>query len=746
MVYIILGCLGFLIVHLFDIVALKRLPAAKPIIWFSGIGLFIYAIVMICLQSNTLILPAWSTGLGWALLSISFALLLYALFINLPFIKTYISTGVPDELVKTRMYALVRHPGVIWFVLLIFALILVSKSSLLLIAAPIFILLDIVLVVFQDKYFFGRMFDSYDSYRGETPMLIPSRESIGAFTDSVKRTQKQKPKPKSRHEEVDDEIVRLIREGSIEEVWQRCCGFIDLSLKDFMDIQRRLLSEQLDFLKGCELGRYIMNGATPSNLEEFRESVPLTTYDDYAPYLLERREDVLPEKPALWQYTSGKSGEYPYRWAPVTARQLEETKSLIFALTFFSSCKYRNDVVIKEHDRILYGMAPPPYATGTLARIFPYQLFNFLPPVEDAEKMSFEDRIEQGFKMALNEGLDICLALSSVALAIGDRFGQKGKTTQIRSLLKRPKVLLRLARGLLRSKLARRSLSLKDLWSIKGLITFGMDSSIYKEKLKNIWGTEPLEFHGCTEANIIATQTWDRQGMTFIPHLNLLEFIPEEEIIRARVNPGYQPATILLDDVKPGKYELVITSFHGGPFIRYRLGHLIEITSLHNEQLNIDIPQMVFLTRVDDQIDLAGFTRLTEKIIWQSIENTGFNYKDWTVRKEVKEQPTLHLYIELIEDGVSAQQLANSIHNELKKLDTPYSELESFTGLKPLEVTLLPSGTFSKYKSEQRQAGADLTNQQIQHINPSDAMLDTLLLCASSPVPGAVYAKDTTVL
>ena len=347
--------------------------------------------------------------------------------------------------------------------------------------------------------------------------------------------------------------------------------------------------------------------------------------------------------------------------------------------------------------------------------------------------------------MALNDGLDLCLSLSSVALAIGDRFGQKGKKIQIRTLLKRPKVMLRLARGLLKSKLARRSILPKDLWSIKGLITFGMDSSIYKEKLRRIWGTEPLEFHGCTEANIIATQTWNRQGMTFIPHLNLFEFIPEKEIAKSRANPSYQPKTLLLDEVKPGKYELVVTSFHGGPFIRYRLGHLIEITSLRNEQLNIDIPQMVFLTRVDDQIDLAGFTRLTEKIIWQAIENTGLNYKDWTVRKEVKEQPTLHLYIELMEDGVSAQQAADSIHDELKKLDTPYAELESFTGLKPLEVTLLPGGTFSKYKSEQKQAGADLTNQQIQHINPSDTMLDTLLLCASSPVPGAVYAKDTTV-
>ena len=524
------------------------------------------------------------------------------------------------------------------------------------------------------------------------------------------------------------EIIKLLRQGRTEEAWQRCCGFIDLSLEDFMRIQWRLLSEQLGLLKECELGRYIMNGANPHNVEEFRKQIPLTTYDDYAPYLLRKREDVLPRKPALWQYTSGKSGEYSYRWAPVTAEQLKEIKSLLFALLFLSGCKQRNDIVFKEHDKVLYGMAPPPYATGTMTRVFPHELFDFLPPVEEAEKISFEERVQQGFEMALSEGLDVCFSLSSVAIAIGDRFRQKGHKTNIKSLLKRPKAVIRLAKGLLRSKLAHRPLLPKDLWSLKGLITFGIDSSVYKEKIKEMWGREPLEFHGSTEAVLIAMQTWDHQGMTFIPHLNFFEFIPEEESIKSREDPAYQPSTLLLDEVKPGNYELVITSFHGGPFVRYRLGHLIKITSLRNEQLNIDIPQMVFLSRIDDQIDIAGFTRLSEKIIWQAIENSGLDYEDWTARKEIKDKPVLHLYIELKENGyVTVEQVAASVHEELKKLDTPYAELESFTGLSPLEVSLLPQNAFQLYKLRQRAAGADLAQLKPPHINPADDTIDFLV-------------------
>jgi len=529
--------------------------------------------------------------------------------------------------------------------------------------------------------------------------------------------------------------AELFKQGNYEELWQRCCGFIDLSLDDFMAIQQRLLIEQLELLKGCELGHYIMNGANPHTIAEFREQIPLTTYTDYAPYLLKRRMDVLPRKPILWQYTSGKSGEYPFRWAPVTARQLEEIEPLIFALVFFSSCKQRKEIVFKEFDKVLYGMAPPPYATGSMARAFPHELFNFLPPVDEAEKMSFEDRIQQGFKLALSEGLDLCFALSSIAVAIGDRFSQSGRKTDIRALLKRPKSLLRLARGLVKSKLARRRLLPRDLWSLKGLITYGIDGSVYREKIKEMWGRYPLDFHGCTEAILIAMQTWDYQAMTFIPHLNFFEFIPEEESIKSWQDPTYQPSPLLLNEIKPGNYELVITSFHGGPFIRYRLGHLVKITSLRNEQLNIDIPQMVFLSRIDDQIDIAGFTRLSEKVIWQAIENTGIAYAGWTARKEVKDKPVLHLYIELRENGhVPEEQVAESVHLELKRLDAPYADLESFTGLRPLEVTILPENAFHLYKLRQQAAGAELAHLKPPHLNPSDGAINFLVNTAGKVV------------
>jgi len=187
MIYIAIGAFGFLVIHLFDIVSLKRIPGAKPGIWILGSGLLIYSLTTICFAPGKLLLPMWSTWLGWALLSISLLLLIYSLFINLPFRKTYVTTGVSSKLIKTGVYALVRHPWVHCFTLFLLSLVLVSRSSLLLIASPIWILLYILLIVFQDKFLFGRMFNGYDTYRQETPMLLPNRRSVNAFLSSLRQ-------------------------------------------------------------------------------------------------------------------------------------------------------------------------------------------------------------------------------------------------------------------------------------------------------------------------------------------------------------------------------------------------------------------------------------------------------------------------------------------------------------------------------------------------------------------------------
>ena len=195
-------------------------------------------------------------------------------------------------------------------------------------------------------------------------------------------------------------ILELLREYRTSDLWQKCCGFIDLDIEQIMVIQQQLLLEQIGLLQKCELGRKLLNGANPASIEEFRKQVPLTTYDDYMPYLSERIESSLPEKPILWQRTSGRSSEYSNKWVPVTNRMYREMGDLFMGLLLFSSCNERGEVLLNEGDKFLYALAPPPYASGCWAhRMDDEGIFKFLPAVDRAEKMEFQQRIEEGFKL-----------------------------------------------------------------------------------------------------------------------------------------------------------------------------------------------------------------------------------------------------------------------------------------------------------------------------------------------------------
>ena len=189
MIYIGTGVIGFIVIHFFDLVSLKRIPfGTKPIVWVAGFAILFFSLIRLCLQSNTLSIPVYLNWLGWFLLAISVMMIMFALFINLPFRKTYVSTGVGDKLIKTGLYALVRHPGIYWEALFFFSLVFISHSHLMLTAAPIFVILNTALVIVQDKYFFPKMFKGYNQYQQETPMLVPNRRSVIAFINSLKRS------------------------------------------------------------------------------------------------------------------------------------------------------------------------------------------------------------------------------------------------------------------------------------------------------------------------------------------------------------------------------------------------------------------------------------------------------------------------------------------------------------------------------------------------------------------------------
>jgi len=290
-----------------------------------------------------------------------------------------------------------------------------------------------------------------------------------------------------------------------------------------------------------------------------------------------------------------------------------------------------------------------------------------------------------------------------------------------------PKVAYRLLRAWLRSKKGKRAVLPKDIWQPKGVVVSGVDTAIYKDSVAHYWGVAPYELYGGTEVPTYAMQGWNRKGMVFLPDFAFLEFIPYEELLEHQDDKEYQPSTVLLNELKEGNlYEVVVTNFYGMPLLRYRLNDIIKVITMKDDEAGIKLPQIAFQRRAGEIINLAGFSWLDEKTIWQAIANTGIKYTEWTACKEYDQnQAFLRIFIELKEEK-KASDVEAMIDEQLLAIDTEYKYIHSYLGLQPVRVTLVSEGTFQRYMEEKIKEGANLAHLKPVHVNPPETVIQRL--------------------
>ena len=241
--------------------------------------------------------------------------------------------------------------------------------------------------------------------------------------------------------------------GRYDDVWRQYCGFLDMTLAEFMTVQERRLKEQLDLVNRSPWREIVLNGTRPATVEEFRRTLPLTRYEDYAAYLGERREELLPQKPAVWAHTSGRSGSY--KWVPFTTQMYTGSGARIMSAFILAMARRRREVRLCERDVLVYNAPPRPYASGiALVSMQEHFPFHFVPPAELTEGLSFQERLELSFQMAMATGIDLVGPIASVLVKLGERFASGAGGAQPSRYLLDPRALWRLARAMLRSRLA----------------------------------------------------------------------------------------------------------------------------------------------------------------------------------------------------------------------------------------------------------------------------------------------------
>jgi protein-S-isoprenylcysteine O-methyltransferase Ste14 len=176
--YILTGGIAFVFLFLFDIYTLTNKGAKKKLFGILGLGLFIYSALMVTFTSPKAYLPLALRIIAFILWLCTSFLLIYSLFLELPFVKTYGKKQHNNELVDTGTYALCRHPGVLWFGLMFFFFYLTTGALQLVWAGIIWTSIDVFHVYLQEKLFFPKMFPRYKDYMRDVPMLIPTGQSI----------------------------------------------------------------------------------------------------------------------------------------------------------------------------------------------------------------------------------------------------------------------------------------------------------------------------------------------------------------------------------------------------------------------------------------------------------------------------------------------------------------------------------------------------------------------------------------
>ena len=183
-----LGCFGFVLFFLYDINSIT-VDHPIPRSFFLIGNILVLVATVLCFadafRQDAFAEIADIPLLLFALLSL--IALLYSLFFALPFEVTYVSQESGRQVYDKGMYALCRHPGVLFFFFTYLFAGIAALPSPLLVCGMIYSFLNFIYIVFQDIVTFPKTFSNYSSYRKTTPFLIPNPKSIRHMLHTLKK-------------------------------------------------------------------------------------------------------------------------------------------------------------------------------------------------------------------------------------------------------------------------------------------------------------------------------------------------------------------------------------------------------------------------------------------------------------------------------------------------------------------------------------------------------------------------------
>ncbi len=179
MIPIIIGSIGFFFYFIYDINSISKNYSSLQKGFLIG-TIFVAAASIGMLVSGWKMID-WESLLTYILLlggMVLFAMLIYTLFFALPFEATYVEKNRERLAYTEGVYAICRHPGVLWYAGMYLCMAGMIKTRESAIQAIVFILWNVAYIILQDCFIFPQTFRNYKEYKKMTPFLFPNRKSI----------------------------------------------------------------------------------------------------------------------------------------------------------------------------------------------------------------------------------------------------------------------------------------------------------------------------------------------------------------------------------------------------------------------------------------------------------------------------------------------------------------------------------------------------------------------------------------
>ena len=187
MLPLLIGTFSFVPMAAADYFCLHNRARRAGVLFAIGCGLLCASTLRLLWESSWEGLD-WISAIPMGLAFVSLLLLVYSVFFAVK-PRQGDQSACPEgmrPLACRGMYALCRHPGVLWLAGFYGFMAIAWRSRQWLLAFLLFTVGDVLYVFYQDRCIFPHTIDRYREYRKTTPFLIPTASSIKEALASFK--------------------------------------------------------------------------------------------------------------------------------------------------------------------------------------------------------------------------------------------------------------------------------------------------------------------------------------------------------------------------------------------------------------------------------------------------------------------------------------------------------------------------------------------------------------------------------